>query len=109
MAEDTVFVEGDPSRGFQIRIYAGPGGDAGVQRRGGGEDGGSQEVSGQLVAAGDDPSEVLEPAELALDEIALAIGAYLIGDQRLASPDRGNDRLDGFLCQQSPQRIGVVG
>ena len=32
MAEDTVFVEGDASCGFQIRICAGPRGDAGVQR-----------------------------------------------------------------------------
>ena len=32
MAEGTLFVEGDAARRFQIRIYAGSGGDPGVQR-----------------------------------------------------------------------------
>ena len=44
---------------------------------GGGERDGSEEVGGQLVVAGSNPPEMFEFAEEALDEVALAVEAWI--------------------------------
>ena len=68
----------------RVETYSGPPKDDGCDFDGG------EEVSGELVVAGGDASEVLEGAEGAFDPVALAIGLAVVGDRAAcARPWRG--------------------
>ena len=68
-----------------------------------------QEVSGELVIAGGDATEVLEPGEHALDQVALAIGGLAVGDRPAPAGSRWNDGPGALIGQEPAKTIGVVG
>src|SRR5262249_55541543 len=74
-----------------------------------GKESACDEVSGELVVAGGDAAKVLEAAEHALDQVALAIDALVVGEERFAPANRGDDGLDGLVGEHGAQWIGVVG
>jgi hypothetical protein len=67
-----------------------------------------KEVLRELVVAGRDPTEILEPAKAALDDIALLVGLLVMADLVLAVGFAGNDSLDAALFEESSDRIGVI-
>ena len=73
------------------------------------EDDGGEEVSGELVVASGDATKVLESSEHALDEVTLAIGDDVMGDQGLTAGDRRNYRLSSVFGDEPPEGIGIVG
>ena len=78
------------------------------EREQGGEGDGGQEVVGELVVAGGDATEVLEPAEGVLDQVAIAVSASVVGDLPLARDPAWNDRHGAGLTERAAQAIGVV-
>jgi hypothetical protein len=66
-------------------------------------------VAGELVVAGGDASEVLEPAEHALDAIALAVEGAVVRDGRGAAAGRWDDGAGAALGQPAAQGVGVIG
>src|SRR5208282_4539558 len=69
---------------------------------------GREEVSGELVIACGDASEVFEAAEAALDDIATFIGLLVIANAFLAIGLAGDDRLDAVLFQEGAERVGII-
>src|SRR6202035_174786 len=88
--------------GIRVRTQLGPPEQSGCKHDA------SEEVAGELVIAGGDPAKILEPTEHPLDQIALAVGARVVGEQRLAAPDRWDDRLDCSLREQGAQRVCII-
>lgn len=74
-----------------------------------GQDDACEEVSGELVVARCDAPEILEPGEHAFDEVALAVGFAIMGNERLSPGDRRDDGLDALLGEQASQSVGVIG
>jgi hypothetical protein len=62
----------------------------------------------ELVVSCCDPSEILEPAETALDDVAVPIGFFGMPDALLAIGFAWDDRLDSLLSKERAKRIGVV-
>ena len=74
----------------------------------GGEGDGGEEVGGELVVAGGDAAEVLEPAESVLHQMAVAIASFVIADGPFAGDAAGDHRRRARLAQRSPQGVGVI-
>ena len=68
----------------------------------------SEEVSGELVVTGGDATEILETAEHAFDQVTVSIGVGVMGDERLSTPDRGDDSLDPLVREKVAQSVRVV-
>ena len=75
---------------------------------GGSEGDSSEEVPCEFVEACGDPSEVLELAEEALDEIALAIDASIDGSMDEPLAGRRDMRFGPGSADQVEQSVGVV-
>ena len=65
-------------------------------------------VSGQLVVAGGDATEVLEAIEGCFNPTAFAVAAFVVADLPLAAVLAGDDRRDAFFPQVGPEPVGVV-
>ncbi len=62
----------------------------------------------ELVVARGDASEILEPAETALDDVAVPIGLLVVPDTLFAVGFARDDRLDLVVFEESSERIGVI-
>jgi hypothetical protein len=62
----------------------------------------------ELVVSRCDPPEILEPAETALDDVAVFISLLVVADFLFAVGFAGDDGLDAALLEESPDRIGIV-
>ena len=67
-----------------------------------------KKISGQLVVAGGDRARMLEFAEEALDQIALAIEGKIAGQRRGATGVRRNHRGDLPVGQEFDESVGVI-
>ena len=65
-------------------------------------------VSGQLVVAGGDTTEVLEAIEGCFNPPAFAVAALVVADRPLAAALAWNDRRDALFPQVGPEPVGVV-
>ena len=63
---------------------------------------------GELVVSGGDATPVLQPAETALDDIAVLVGFLVMADVRLAAGFARNDGLDAFLFKKGADGVGVI-
>lgn len=64
---------------------------------------------GALVVAGGDGAELLEPAEEALDTVALLVAIAVVRDGDAAAAGRRDDDGDAGLAQGPGEMVGVVG
>jgi cation transport ATPase len=87
----------------RLRTQSGPPDDNGGDHDGGGE------VGCELVVAGGDASPILEAAEHALDEIALAVGGLVERMMSLAGRIIRDDRNRAAFEKKATQTIAVVG
>jgi hypothetical protein len=62
----------------------------------------------ELVVARGDASEILEPAETALDDVAVPIGLLVVPDTLFAVGFARDDRLDLVVFEEGSKRIGVI-
>ena len=92
-----------PCAPIRVRTQLGP------PDQSGGEDGAGQEVSGELVVACGDASEVLQAAEHPLDPVALPVRRPIVRYERLASGNGRDHRLGPLFRQEAPERVGVIG
>ena len=90
-------------RSTRLWTQSGPRGDDGRDDDGGGE------VGCELVIAGGDASPILEAAEHALDEVALAIGGLVERMMSLAGRVVRDDRNRATFEKKPTQTIAVVG
>lgn len=74
----------------------------------GGECDGGEEVSGELVIARGDAPEVLEAAEGILDQMAVAVSLFVIGNGPLPVAASRNDRDDRDTAEHLAQRVGII-
>lgn len=86
----------------RVETHSGPPQDDGCDFDGG------EEVSGELVVAGCDASEILEGAEGPFDPVALTIGVAVVGDRPLAGGGGGDDGLGLLRLQGTSQAVGVI-
>ena len=86
----------------RLRTHSDPGSDDGCEadRR--------EEVDGELVIAGSDTPEVLEPTEGGLDAPAVAVAPFIILDWALARPAAWDDGLGTGVAETFAQGIGIV-
>src|SRR6266852_7723866 len=70
---------------------------------------GCGEVGCELIVAGGDATPILQPAEHALDEIALFVGVGVEGMEALAGWVVGDHGLGATLDQELAQPIAVIG
>lgn len=75
----------------------------------GGDEDGAGEDGGELIVSSGDAPPVLEPAEHALDEIALLVGLRVEGVDVLAGGVVGDDGRRAALDQELAQLVGVIG
>jgi hypothetical protein len=88
---------------LRLRTQSGPPDDEGGEHDGGGE------VGCKLVVAGGDASPILEAAEPALDEVALAIGGLVERMMSLGGRIVRDDRNRAAFEKKATQTIAVVG
>ncbi len=62
----------------------------------------------ELVVSGCDTPEILEPAEAALDDVAVFISLLVVADLLFAVGFAWDDGLDAALLEESPDRIGII-
>jgi hypothetical protein len=62
----------------------------------------------ELVVSCCDPPEILEPAEAALDDVAVFISFLVVADFLFTVGFAGDDGLDALLLEESPDRIGII-
>ncbi len=74
----------------------------------GGEGDGGEEVGGELVVAGGDMAEVLEPAEGVLDAVALPVARFVVDDLALSGDSAGDHRHGPGFAEGAAERVGVV-
>jgi hypothetical protein len=86
----------------RLQTQSGPPDDDSCEHYGGGE------VGGELVVAGGDAPPILEAAEHAFDEIALAVGDLVKGMMPFAGRIVRNDRDSPALTQEAPEPIAVI-
>ena len=63
---------------------------------------------GELIVSGGDAAPILEPAETALDDIALLVSLPVVADFPVAIGFARDDGLDALFFEKGPDRIGVV-
>ena len=69
---------------------------------------GAHEGVGATVVSGRDPSPVLEPAEHALDAIALFVSLLIVFDWFISAGPAGNAGFDAETCQGFTEPIAVI-
>ena len=69
---------------------------------------GGEEVRCELVVAGRDTPEVLEPAESVLDEVAFLVARAVVADGRLSRSTARDDRHGPDAADRAPQGFGVI-
>ncbi len=73
-----------------------------------GEGDGGYEVCGELVVAGGNAAEVLEPTEGVFDQVSVAIAGPVMADRAFAAGAARDHRHGAGLTNGSAQRIGVI-
>ena len=68
-----------------------------------------EEVPCELVVAGCDTTEVFETSKHALDQVALAIEPFVIGEWLATAGGGWNDCLGALFSEKRSQTIGIVG